>query len=168
MTPTTLPMPDNYRSFWMESDMMWTTQAFFIGYFGPITSLNPSHTISFLFKNNNLLEQSKTYLGIVQDTPELIRVYVELDIKLGWLEIIDFEAISSFWPGCETTEEGEYLGELESARKLKQLVIDRYFELHEEHQDNYYNDDDFNDEFPSEPHDRWGRDDFAYSAEERA
>jgi len=161
-------MPDNYRSFWMESDMMWTTQAFFIGYFGPITSLNPSHTISFLFKNNNLLEESKNYLGVVQDTPELIRVYIELDIKLGWLEIIDLEAISSFWPGCEITEEGEYLGELESARKLKQLIIDKYFELHEEHQDNYYNDDDdFNDEFPSEPHDRWGRDDFAYSAEER-
>lgn len=146
----------------MESDMMWITQEYFIGFFGPITSLNPSHTISFLFKNNNLLEESKTYLGVVQDTPELIRVYVELDIKLGWLEIIDFEAISSFWPGCEITEEGVYLGELESARNLKQLVIDRYFELHEEYQDNYFNDEE------DEPYDRWGRDDYEYSAEERA
>ncbi len=148
----------------MESDMMWITEEYFIGFFGPITSLNPSHTISFLFKNNNLLEESKTYLGVVQYTPELIRVYVELDIKLGWLEIIDFEAISSFWPGCELTEKGVYLGELESATNLKQLVIDRYFELQEEYQDNYF----IYDYEEDEPYDRWGRDDYEYSAEERA
>jgi hypothetical protein len=160
-----IAMPRNYTNFWAAEFDDWITQDYFVINFGSLMYVRPSHNETYVFKNDSLLELNKPYPHV--DSPYLIRVYVEFNVSEGWLEIVDFESVTPYYPGCESHEEGVYLGEIELVSKLKQKLLDRYWIVSEEDEGDYdrnWSQGDDDDYFPL---DRWGRldDDYAYGAE---
>ena len=125
-----IAMPRNYTNFWAAEFDEWITQDYFVINFGSLMYVRPSHNETYVFKNDSLLELNKPYPHV--DSPYLIRVYVEFNISEGWLEIVDFESVTPYYPGCESHEEGVYLGEIELVSKLKQKLLDRYWIVSEE------------------------------------
>jgi hypothetical protein len=158
--------PKNYKQYWMAQDDSWVSFSEFTIWFGDLLFLNPSHQKEYLFKNNNLLEDLKKVGDTLIDSPDLIRVWVDFDVMAQWIELVDFESMGPYWPGMETHEKGTYIGEIESATKLKRMIEDDYWVLFDESQSYSQGDDDDYD-FPL---DRWGRsnqdyDDFVHGAE---
>jgi len=161
-----LAMPSNYPSFWSADENEWITQDDFIINFGPLTYVQPTHNFTYLFQSDTILELRKTYTHV--HSPYLIRAYVELDTNLGWIEIVDFEEVTSFFPGCETYEQGTYLGVIDKVTTFKEMIIDKFWEINYDRDENYSqgDDDDWENDFSIE---KWngGKDDFdmAYGAE---
>ena len=159
-------MPRNYTSYWVEQFGQWFSRSAFEMWFGGMEYRDPTHDKNYLFTNYNLLEHEKLYPN--EFSPELIRVYVEINVNQGWIEIVDFECIATYYSGMEFYEEGTYLGEINSATKLKEQLISRYWDLSE--RDDYSQGDEY-DEWTDYPQhhfdDKWGRsdDDYAYGAE---
>ena len=167
---TPIAMPRNYPSFWSEEIQNWITQESFMLWYGDVTSVRPAYEgVTFLFQNSNLMENSKELHDRLYNS-ELIRVYVDFDTSRdGWMEIVDLEAICSYFEGCQNYEDGEWLGIINYASDLKSSLVDKYYELKWGDDDDYYNqgdDDYYNDE--EEAYRGWrdgGRDDYAFGAE---
>tara|TARA_R110001592_G_scaffold139897_2_gene360362 strand:- start:2344 stop:2844 length:501 start_codon:yes stop_codon:yes gene_type:complete len=157
-----IAMPRNYTNFWAAEFDDWITQDDFIINFGPVTYVRPSHSKTYLFKNDSILELNKPYPHV--DSPYLIRVYAEFNISEGWLEIVDFESVTPYYPGCESYEDDVYLGEIEIVSKLKNRLLTHFWEVSDDEGDSGDWSQGDDEEFPL---DRWGRldDDYAYGAE---
>ncbi len=167
---TPIAMPRNYTSFWSEEMQKWITQENFMLWYGDVTSLRPKYEgMTFLFQNNNLMERSKNLDDRLYNS-ELIRVYVDFDTsREGWMEIVDLEAVCSYFADCERYETGEFLGIIRYASDLKSSLVDKYYELKWGDDDDYYHqgDDDYYDD--EDAYYRWrdgGRDDYAFGAEQ--
>ena len=113
-----------------------------------------------------ILELRKTYSHV--HSPYLLRAYVEIDTNLGWIEIVDFEELTSFYPGCETYEQGTYVGVIDKVTTFKEMLIDKFWDINYDRDANYSqgDDDDWENDFSIE---KWNgdRDDYdvAYGAE---
>ena len=161
-----IAMPRNYTSFWAEEWQTWITQENFILWFGDLTYVTPNEEgVQYTFQNNNLQELTRQYPNVF--SPDLIRIYVDFDTsRNGYIEIVDFESLGSYFPGFETYAEGEYLGTIESATKLKGILINKFYDLKFDYEDeNYYSQgDDMEGDYRWREYD--GRDDdYAFGAE---
>ena len=166
---TPIAVPRNYKSFWAAEWSEWITQENFMLWFGDLTYVTPNEEgIQYTFQNNNLQELTRQYPDVF--SPDLIRIYVDFDTsRKGYIEIVDFESLGSYFPGFETYTQGEYLGNIESATKLKAILINKFYDIKLDYDDDegYYSqgdDRDYDDDS------RWRdsfNNDYAYGAEEK-